>query len=118
MRHRCRPRTVRRETDLSGESVMRTFACAAAILLAVGTGLPLHAQAEDYYRGKTLRIIVGTPAGGGYDSYARLVGRHIVNFIPGQPTAVVTNMPGASGTKAATYLYGIAPKDGTAIAIF
>jgi tripartite-type tricarboxylate transporter receptor subunit TctC len=98
--------------------MMRALAYAATVSLALAAGLPLPTQADDYYRGKTLRIIVGTPTGGGYDSYARLVGRHLANFIPGKPSVVVANMPGASGTKAATYLYGIAPKDGTVIAIF
>jgi tripartite-type tricarboxylate transporter receptor subunit TctC len=85
---------------------------------AVSATLTGAAQADDYFSGKLIRIVVGTPPGGGYDAYGRLVGRHLGNFIPGKPTVIVSNMQGASGTKAASYLYSIAPKDGTVIATF
>jgi tripartite-type tricarboxylate transporter receptor subunit TctC len=94
---------------------LRISAVAGALALCVSIS---GACADDYYKGKTLRIVVGTPTGGGYDTYARLVGRHIAGFIPGKPAVIVSNLPGASGTKAATYLYSIAPKDGTVIATF
>ncbi len=87
--------------------------CAAVAGIATGT-----ARAEDYYKGKIIRIVVGSPSGGGYDAYGRLVSRHLGNFIPGKPTVIVSNMQGASGTKAVSYLYGIAPKDGTVIGTF
>ncbi len=76
------------------------------------------AKAEDYFKGKQVRILIGTPPGGGYDAYGRLVGRHIADFIPGKPGIIITNMPGASGIKLANYLYSVAPKDGTTFAIF
>jgi tripartite-type tricarboxylate transporter receptor subunit TctC len=76
------------------------------------------AGADDYFRGKTIHVIVGTPPGGGYDTYARLVARHLADFVPGKPAIIVSNMPGASGTKAAAYLSTIAPKDGSVIATF
>jgi tripartite-type tricarboxylate transporter receptor subunit TctC len=88
---------------------LSVFACVA---------LAASAQAQDYYKGKTIRIVVGSPPGGGYDAYARLVGHHLANFIPGKPAVIVSNMQGASGTKATSYIYGIAPKDGTVIATF
>jgi tripartite-type tricarboxylate transporter receptor subunit TctC len=98
-------------------STRRRCAIVMASFIA-GAVFSVPAQAADYYAGKLLRIIVGTPPGGGYDAYGRLVGRYIANYIPGKPTVIVSNMPGASGTKAASYLYSIAPKDGTTIATF
>jgi tripartite-type tricarboxylate transporter receptor subunit TctC len=76
---------------------------------------PLPATAQDFYAGKTLEMIVGGGAGGGYDIYARVLSRHLGRFIPGNPAIVVKNMPGASSNKAAQYISAIAPKDGTAI---
>jgi tripartite-type tricarboxylate transporter receptor subunit TctC len=73
------------------------------------------AAAQDYYAGKTIELIVGGGAGGGYDIYARVVARHIGRFIPGNPNIVVKNMPGASSNKAAQYITAIAPKDGTSV---
>jgi tripartite-type tricarboxylate transporter receptor subunit TctC len=68
-----------------------------------------------FYRGKVLRLIVGTPAGGGYDAYARSIARVIGKYIPGNPTVVVENMVGASSVVAANHVYNVAPKDGTVI---
>jgi tripartite-type tricarboxylate transporter receptor subunit TctC len=76
------------------------------------------ADAQDFYKGKTLTIIVGFTAGGGFDINARLLARHIGRHIPGEPTIVVQNMPGAAGIKSAQYLDTAAPKDGTVIDIF
>jgi tripartite-type tricarboxylate transporter receptor subunit TctC len=70
---------------------------------------------EAFYRGKTVTITVGSAAGGGYDTYARLVARHLGKHIPGTPTIVVQNIPGAGSNKAASYVALQAPKDGTAI---
>jgi len=72
-------------------------------------------QAAESYAGKTLELIVGAPPGGGYDIYARAVARHFGRHIPGEPTVVVKNMPGAGSAKAAQYIANIAPKDGTSI---
>jgi tripartite-type tricarboxylate transporter receptor subunit TctC len=91
------------------------------VLLAVAATGPAHSQdsVEQFFRGKTVNIYVGSSAGGGYDTYGRLVARHLGKRIPGQPTIVVQNMPGAGSNKAAGYIYSVAPKDGTAIgAIF
>jgi tripartite-type tricarboxylate transporter receptor subunit TctC len=84
---------------------------------AIGLGVSATAaQADavaDFYKGKTLRVIVASSAGGGYDAYSRVLANHIVRFLPGKPNAVVQNMPGAGGLRAANFLYVRAPKDGT-----
>jgi tripartite-type tricarboxylate transporter receptor subunit TctC len=72
----------------------------------------------DFYKGKQFNLIVGYGPGGGYDVYARLVGRHIGRHIPGHPNVVVQNMPGAGSLRAVNYLYNVAPKDGTTIVHF
>jgi tripartite-type tricarboxylate transporter receptor subunit TctC len=71
--------------------------------------------AADYYAGKTIEFIVGGAPGGGYDIYARTVARHMPRHIPGNPTIVVKNMPGAGSTKAAIYISTVAPKDGGSV---
>lgn len=71
-----------------------------------------------FYTGKTVRFIVGYAPGGGFDSYARLIARYLGEHIPGKPTVVVENMPGAGSTVAANHLYKVAEKDGTVIATF
>lgn len=73
---------------------------------------------EDFYRGKTVRIIVGFTAGGGFDVVGRLVARHLPKHIPGNPTVVVENMTGAGGLVASNHLYHNAPKDGTVLGVF
>jgi tripartite-type tricarboxylate transporter receptor subunit TctC len=72
--------------------------------------------AADFYAGKTIELTVGADAGGGYDIYARTLARHMSRYIPGHPTVVVRNMPGAGSGRAAGYIAAIAPKDGTAFA--
>ena len=67
-----------------------------------------HAQEEPYYKGKTIRFVVGLSAGGFYDLWPRLVARHMGKFIPGNPAFVVQNMPGAGSIIAANYVYGVA----------
>lgn len=69
----------------------------------------------DFYQGKTVRIIVGSAAGGGYDTYARVVAKVLPKYIPGSPTVIVENMEGAGSLRAANYVYKAAPKDGTVI---
>src|SRR5207245_3434301 len=68
---------------------------------------------SDFYTGRTVNLVIGYAPGGGYDLYARTLGRHISKHIPGNPSIVVQNMPGAGSLKAANFLYTIAPKDGT-----
>jgi tripartite-type tricarboxylate transporter receptor subunit TctC len=69
----------------------------------------------NFYRNKTVRIIVGFTAGGGYDQYSRLIGRHLPKYIPGNPAVIVDNMAGAGSIIAANHMYNAAPKDGTVI---
>ena len=78
--------------------------------------LAASAVADDFYRGKTLTVIVGFEAGGGYDTYARVIARHIGKHIPGQPDTLVQNMPGAGSLVAATYLYNKVKPDGLTLA--
>src|SRR5262245_66265674 len=72
---------------------------------------------DEFLRGKTVTFVISTATGGGYDTYSRLLARHIGRFLPGQPNVVVQNMPGAGGIRAANYVYNVAPKDGTVIAM-
>jgi tripartite-type tricarboxylate transporter receptor subunit TctC len=75
-------------------------------------------EVGDFYRGHQVNVIVGFGPGGGYDVYARLLARHIGKYIPGNPTVVVQNMPGAGSLRAANYIYSVAAKDGTAFGLF
>lgn len=90
----------------------------ASLVAAAGIGKASAAAADvgSFYRGNTLRIVVGYGAGGGFDVYARIVARHIGKHIPGKPSVMVENMPGAGGLVAANALYNARPKDGTVIA--
>jgi tripartite-type tricarboxylate transporter receptor subunit TctC len=85
----------------------------AAALAAIGTA---PATAQDYFAGKSIDLLVGAPPGGGYDIYGRIVARHIGRHIPGNPTIVPKNMPGAGSARAGGFVANIAPKDGTVIA--
>src|SRR5262245_8914173 len=71
-----------------------------------------------FYKGKQISLIVGYGPGGGYDAYGRLLSRHFGRYVPGRPSVVVQNMPGAGSLVATNYLYRIAPKDGTVFGIF
>lgn len=90
--------------------------------LAVATfaaAFPAAASAQpDFYRGKTITLVVGSDITGEHDAAARLLARHLGQHIPGRPTFVVQNMPGASGIKSANYLYELARRDGTVMGIF
>jgi tripartite-type tricarboxylate transporter receptor subunit TctC len=94
--------------------VSRAIAGAAALVLA--TAAPVAAQpAEQFFQGKTIRIIVALGTGGDYDAYARLASRWLSKHIPRSPSIVVQNMPGAGGIVAANHVFNVAPKDGTVI---
>jgi tripartite-type tricarboxylate transporter receptor subunit TctC len=94
----------------------RYVAMATAAMLCAGSAA--FAQSGDFYKDKSLKLIVGTDAGGSYDFSGRLVGRHIGRAIPGNPQIVVQNMPGAASMNAANYVYNVAPQDGTVLAAF
>jgi tripartite-type tricarboxylate transporter receptor subunit TctC len=99
----------------------RFLVAAASVALALLPASPAPAQdaVAQFYRGKQINLYIGTSAGGGYDTYARLLARRFGSFIPGNPAVVPQNMPGAGSNKLAAFLYSIAPKDGTAVgAIF
>src|ERR671914_1223034 len=77
----------------------------------------LQAQVP-FYAGKTIRIVVGLPAGDVYDIYARILAEHMGKHIPGNPSIIVQNMPGASTMTAANYVYNVAKPDGLTFAVF
>jgi tripartite-type tricarboxylate transporter receptor subunit TctC len=98
---------------------MRLMTLAAAVLLAPVAASDAQAQSvEAFYKGNRISINIGYTPGGVYDIYARTVARHLGKHIPGRPTVVPVNMPGAGSMKAANYIYAQAPKDGTHIAVF
>jgi len=87
----------------------------ASFLLLSHLAAPAHAQSvEQFYRGKQIRVIVGSSPGD-YDTWARMITRHMRRYVPGNPSFVVENMPGAGSLIAANYLYNKAAQDGTAI---
>jgi tripartite-type tricarboxylate transporter receptor subunit TctC len=103
---------------------MRLIGQAAPIALAAwlaATAMPDMAQAEtaaDFYKGKTLTLIAGFPPGGGYDTYVRVLARHYGRFLPGQPSVIASNMPGAGSLTAANNIYAKYAPDGLALAMF
>ena len=93
------------------------FAIAFAALAGVLVSLPAAAEpAADLFKGRKISVYVSTGPGGGYDAYGRMIARHLGRHLPGNPTVVVENMPGAGGRNVANFLYNVAAKDGTAIA--
>jgi tripartite-type tricarboxylate transporter receptor subunit TctC len=95
--------------------------CFARAVTVIGAMTQLGALAAapevaDFYRGRTMTMFIGYPSGGGYDLYARTIARHIVRHIPGAPTMVSQNMPGASSMLLGNHIARVAPRDGTAIA--
>jgi tripartite-type tricarboxylate transporter receptor subunit TctC len=98
---------------------MRMLARQRAIALGLAAAIVLSAVSaqaepiEDFYRGKTLRMLIGYGPGGGYDIYGRLVAEFLPRHLPGKPTIIAQNMPGAGSFAAASYIQDVAPKDGT-----
>jgi tripartite-type tricarboxylate transporter receptor subunit TctC len=84
------------------------FVVTVSALTACLTAAP--APAADFYAGKAIDLLIGGDVGGGYDIYARVLARHLHRFIPGSPTIVTKNQPGAGSGRAASYLYGVAPR--------
>ncbi|MCC2098288.1 MAG: hypothetical protein KDJ29_15435 [Hyphomicrobiales bacterium] len=95
-----------------------TLAIAAGALLVSQAPASAQGSAEAFYKGKNVSMIIGYPPGGGYDRYGRTVARHIGKHIPGKPSIIVKNMPGAGSLVFANYLYNVAPKDGAEFGIF
>ena len=96
---------------MSGRIAVASFAAALSVWIA-----PAHVAGSvaDFYRGKTIAFIIGSGEGGAYDLGGRLMARYLARYIPGGPTLVPQNMPGASSVRAAAYIYSVAPHDGTA----
>jgi tripartite-type tricarboxylate transporter receptor subunit TctC len=97
----------------------RRWMIRTALVLGLGPA-PLHALAaeDEFYKGKTVMLVVGYSVGGGYDQYARALARHLGSRIPGNPSVLVQNMPGAASLTAVRYLDSNAPRDGTVITTF
>jgi tripartite-type tricarboxylate transporter receptor subunit TctC len=87
------------------------------LLVASGGNSELRAQAS-FYQGKSVRVVVGSSTGGGYDLWARLMALYLGKYIPGNPTIIVQNMPGAGGVVAANYIYAVAKPDGLTLGAF
>ena len=93
--------------------MLRSIAVLALLASLASSG----AAADDFYRGKTVRLIVPSDVGGGYDLYGRSFAPYLKKHIPGEPTIIVQNMPGGGGLLSANWLFNVAPKDGTVIGI-
>src|SRR5258708_33828361 len=91
---------------------------AALLFIALLTSAVPALALEPYFRGKTIRIVVGFSAGGGYDVYARAIARHMGKHIPGNPSIIVENMAGAASLISANYVYKAAKPDGLTIGHF
>ena len=101
------------------ESCVRCLVAAGACMLWACSPVAAQDSVEQFYKGKQISLIVGSSAGGGYDTYARLLARTLGDMLPGGPTVIVQNMSGAGSNRAAGFIYSVAPKDGTSIgAIF
>src|SRR4030095_16654601 len=105
--------------SIKASLVLASFLSGFCFNLAHGGQAPSPSIDEkavaNFYRNKTLRIIDGFTAGGGYDQYSRLIGRHLSKYIPGNPNVIVDNMAGAGSIIAANHVYHAAPKDGTVV---
>ena len=98
---------------------MKIFASLTLGALAlIALAHPASAQEDTYFKGKEISIGIGFGAGGGYDTYGRLMARHFGRFVPGNPTVIAKNEPGAGGMKLAGSIYNVAKKDGTELALF
>ncbi|MBP0592168.1 hypothetical protein J8I87_21030 [Paraburkholderia sp. LEh10] len=124
---RSRPTGTSGSTDTTNATGKRTTcvrraAAVAFALLSAACYLPANGYAADstesFYSGRTVNLTIGYSVGGGYDTYARLLGKYIGNYLPGKPTITPQSMPGAGSLKAVNYLYSVAPKDGSTFGTF
>jgi hypothetical protein len=95
----------------------RVIVCASVALAETAIcAAPTAAQSvAEFYKGKTIAILMGTQPGGSYDLYGRVIGEHLSRYITGNPTIIMEHMPGAGGVVAGNHLYGPGPQDGTKI---
>ena len=96
----------------------RLFAAVILACCALASGARAADLPPDYFKNKTIRITVGAAPGGLYDQHARLMARHLGKHLPGNPSVIVENAPGAGSLKTALYIYTAAPKDGTVLGVF
>ena len=94
---------------------VKRLGAAFAVMICAASSAQAQNSVADFYRGKTIDLIIGYSPGGTYDLYARLVGRFLGDYIPGKPRVVPRNMPGAGSRASAAWIYNIGPKDGTVI---
>ena len=94
------------------------FGIAIAAMAAMITSPAAADEVADFYQGKQISFHVGFGAGGGYDTTSRIVARHFGRHVPGKPSVIVQNVPGAGSMKVANAVYNAAPKDGTVLAVF
>jgi tripartite-type tricarboxylate transporter receptor subunit TctC len=99
------------------EKAMRHPVSAVVLILALFSPPAFADPVADFYKGKQVTFVIRSGVGGGYDLYARVLGRHIGKHIPGNPQVIPVNMPGGGGIKAANYVANVAPKDGTILTI-
>jgi tripartite-type tricarboxylate transporter receptor subunit TctC len=100
-------------------AIFRYFVSAVALNAVFAAPLASAQEAGGgFYKDKVIRVIVGFPTGGGFDLYARILADYLPKYLPGKPTVVVQNMPGAATALAAGYVYGVAPQDGTVLGLF
>jgi tripartite-type tricarboxylate transporter receptor subunit TctC len=99
---------------MTGKRTLGKLTLTAVLALWLAQPVACADPIEDFYRGKTVSFVIGSGEAGVYDLGGRLMARHLARFIPGNPTLVPQNMPGASSVRAATYIYNVAPRDGMA----
>jgi tripartite-type tricarboxylate transporter receptor subunit TctC len=95
--------------------MLKVIAAASGLALLASQAMA-QSSVESFYKGKQMDLVIGYSAGGGYDTYARLVARYLGQFVPGQPNIVARNMPGGGSRVAAGFVFKVAPKDGTVLA--
>jgi tripartite-type tricarboxylate transporter receptor subunit TctC len=98
------------------KAIRTSWPIAVAAAFTISAGPAMADSTADFYKDRTVEVDIGTNPGGGYDLYGRLVARHIGAYIPGKPSVIVKNMPGAGGLKMVNWLYNAAPHDGTVMA--
>jgi tripartite-type tricarboxylate transporter receptor subunit TctC len=99
------------------KNILKAIGIAAAAIAVSSAGVARADAVADFYKGKSITVIVGFSAGGTYTLYARLLARHLSKHIPGAPKFVVQNMPGGGGIKSTNFAYNISPRDGSVIAM-
>jgi len=109
--------TLRRKRE-RGPHVPAIAATVALLAMFAASNAFAQNAVEDFYRGKTVTILIGHPAGGSYDLYARLAAANLGKYIPGRPQVLVQSKPGGAGAGAVQFLYGYGPKDGTLLGLF